>query len=837
MTSEGRHARTLALKETLRLYSPPGFLLTRLGKIVQVFGDAEEYLKTDSDLFSTNIVELVNDELKRVVAAGLERTSSSDKTTFERIIRLTDETGSHDLLIKIQPLKESAEISTFRLLTLEKSKPDEVVDKSEDNVHSLTDSDLTQILKGRIQKLEASNEELQATNEELTSSNKELLSTKKETSTLYEQIVTDLSEYVVRWRARDGIITYCNPSYAVGVDKTVSDLIGQSIHDVMDNHVNFGETLNKLSAPGEMLHFYTKRIGKDGEENISSGIMRALGDENGQITAYQATGVDVTENHRYQLALESLLQVDERVVDADHNPILEILNIGTRYFQLPCGFVSQFIDDVYHVQHVTNVSNNDDVLQVGDQISLEDSVFTPSSKDKVLVESQIGKSGRRSMKVWRGPSTVSEAINVAATISVRIITSNGEYGTLSFFGSNSLSGKIGEEQILFAKLLSRTVGYQLERSQQLENAMRRRQHYQQLYYQTPVMMCTVDDSTNLLEVNEEFLKKLGYAKNNVIGRSLEEFSPKGLLGDIRANGLIDNGIRKTPIDLLSNHGSVVRTELSAIQITELDSEETSYMLVLEDVTERDAALREVKHQKTELQASNQGLSQFAYIASHDLQEPLRKIRQFGELLDREYAEVLTGDGRYYLDVMTNASERITDLVQDLLDYSRTTNVKLVLKPTDLQQTLKEVLIDLDTHIEESNAQVTSNKLPIVIADSVAVNHLFRNLLSNGIKYQSPGNRPEISVIANCQESKTVIHFSDNGIGIAPDSEQRIYEPFVRLEKRTEYSGSGIGLAICKAVCDRLDWAIAYQSTVGIGTTFSVTIPRKTLSPSATAVGK
>ncbi len=662
----------------------------------------------------------------------------------------------------------------------------------------------------------------------------------KQTATLYEQVVTDLSEFVIRWSADDGVISYCNKRYADIVGKSMGELIGYPVDDVIPQQSRIQSEIETLVAPGQSARYYVTQVGKDGQKSVRSGIVRALGDESGRISTYQATGIDITEHNRYQQALEALLNVGEGALDSDHDPIVDIMNIGSDFFQLPCGFISQIVDDDLRIQHVTNVSPMDDVLLEGDHIPIAESVFTPGPDEELLIDTHIDRQDRRVMNFRRGPANV-ETISVVAFISTRIMTCNEPYGTLTFYGSHSMLKDFSDEQKTFAKLLSHTVGYQLERNRQLENAMRRRQHYQQLYYQTPVMMCTVDRSACLLEANEEFLSQLGYARHDVIGRSLDDFvvddsSPAATAATLRES-LKKSKLRKTPVDLGTVHGSLVRTELSAIRRTELDSDETSYLLVLEDVTERDFALGEARHQKEELQASNEGLSQFAYIASHDLQEPLRKIRQFGEMLDKEYTKELSGDGVYYLSVITSASQRISTLVRDLLDYSRTSNAQLALTPMDLQQTFKDVITDLDAQISDANAKVTSNELPTVIADKVAVSHLFRNLISNGLKYQAQDKTPELSVTASSQQSKTVIHFTDNGIGMSGDVDQRIFEPFVRLEKRSKYSGTGIGLAICKTVCDRLNWGISYQSNAGSGTTFSVSIPKKSLILSNSSFGR
>ena len=226
-----------------------------------------------------------------------------------------------------------------------------------------------------------------------------------------------------------------------------------------------------------------------------------------------------------------------------------------------------------------------------------------------------------------------------------------------------------------------------------------------------------------------------------------------------------------------------------------------------------------------LEASNSELEQFAYVSSHDLQEPLRKVASFCEILNEEYGDKLEGDGQVYIRYITDGARRMQSLVRDLLLFSRIQSQPEPLKPTKIQDCLDAAVANLDGAIEESKATIAHGKLPSVIADPRQLTQLLQNLVGNGIKYRGT-KTPMIEIGVREDGPKYIISVADNGIGIAEEYQEQIFGIFRRLHTREEYSGTGIGLAICKRIIDRWEEEIWVESAEGEGSTFYFTI-RKT----------
>lgn len=248
------------------------------------------------------------------------------------------------------------------------------------------------------------------------------------------------------------------------------------------------------------------------------------------------------------------------------------------------------------------------------------------------------------------------------------------------------------------------------------------------------------------------------------------------------------------------------------------------------VEERTFALQ---HFSNELKRSNRELQDFAFVASHDLQEPLRKIRAFGDRLHQSYSEVLGEQGADYVRRMQNASARMSKLIDDLLSFSRITTKAKPFLPVSLNKVAEEVIEDLEVAIQESGAQIDIADLPEIDADMFQMKQLFQNLLANAIKFRKPGVSPVITVTVEDGESAAAagpdlvtILFSDNGIGFDEVFLDRIFLPFQRLHGKSEYSGTGIGLAVCRRVAERHGGSLTATSKVGEGSTFILTLARK-----------
>ena len=242
-------------------------------------------------------------------------------------------------------------------------------------------------------------------------------------------------------------------------------------------------------------------------------------------------------------------------------------------------------------------------------------------------------------------------------------------------------------------------------------------------------------------------------------------------------------------------------------------------VLFRDITKRKEAEALLLQKVEELNRSNKELGQFAYVASHDLQEPLRMVASYTQLLSRRYKGKLDSDADEFIAFAADGASRMQRLIQDLLTYSRVGTKEKDLRDTSSEETLQQALVNLRGAIEESGAVVTHDPLPTVLADEMQLIQLFQNLVGNAIKYQNPGvPRVHISAAKNGGE-KWIFSVQDNGLGIDSQYFERIFGMFQRLHKREEFSGTGIGLAICKKIVERHGGSISVESQPGEGSTF------------------
>lgn len=246
---------------------------------------------------------------------------------------------------------------------------------------------------------------------------------------------------------------------------------------------------------------------------------------------------------------------------------------------------------------------------------------------------------------------------------------------------------------------------------------------------------------------------------------------------------------------------------------------------LEDIHDRKMMEGKLEDYARELVRSNSDLEQFAAIASHDLQEPLRKIITFGDRLRTSFAsrdEVRAGE---YLNRIQTATRRMQKFIQDLLHLSRVASQAAPFEAVDLQALVSEVISDLEDRVQKTGATITCESLPTLHADPLQMRQLIQNLLSNAIKFHRPGVPPEVFVTARGPESgRWELIVQDNGVGFEEEHLERIFKPFERLRGRSEYEGSGIGLAVCKKIVERHGGCLTARSEPGVGTRFIVNLP-------------
>ena len=327
-------------------------------------------------------------------------------------------------------------------------------------------------------------------------------------------------------------------------------------------------------------------------------------------------------------------------------------------------------------------------------------------------------------------------------------------------------------------------------------------------------------------MNPAGLKLLGArSEGELLGREIQEIvSPefrdlvRSRVDQVQEKGLSVPEIEEQFVRL---DGARVDVSVSAVPIDYQG--ETGILVFAEDISTRKKAEEELRRSHDELERSNTELQQFAYVASHDLQEPLRMVSSYMGLIERRYKGRLDADADDFIGYAVDGAKRMRMLINDLLEFSRVGTHGKTFGPVDCETLLSRVLDHLQLLIEDSGATITHDHLPVVIGDSAQLMRLFQNLIHNSLKFKSDFP-PLIHVSAEQWDGDWRFSFRDNGIGIDPQYADRIFAIFQRLHNRDEYPGTGIGLAICKKIVERHGGRVWFQSEQGKGATFFFTIP-------------
>jgi PAS domain S-box-containing protein len=347
--------------------------------------------------------------------------------------------------------------------------------------------------------------------------------------------------------------------------------------------------------------------------------------------------------------------------------------------------------------------------------------------------------------------------------------------------------------------------------------------YRGLLEAAPDAIVVVNNAGEIVLLNLQAEKKFGYHRDELVGQQVTNIIPEGF-----AERLVADDLRSAEDALAQQIGTGI--ELSArrkdgtefpieIMLSPLESAEGILVTAaIRDISVRKAAERHLLQTVEELNRSNEELGQFAYIASHDLQEPLRMVASYTQLLSRRYQGRLDTDADEFIAFAVDGASRMQRLIDDLLAYSRVGTKGQDPLPTSSEQALQQALLNLRGAIEESSALVTHDPLPTVLADETQLIQLFQNLVGNAIKYQNPGV-PKVHIAARNGGKKWIFSVSDNGLGIDPQYFDKIFGVFQRLHGRDEFAGTGIGLAICKKIVERHGGTISVESEPGKGSTF------------------
>ena len=374
-----------------------------------------------------------------------------------------------------------------------------------------------------------------------------------------------------------------------------------------------------------------------------------------------------------------------------------------------------------------------------------------------------------------------------------------------------------------------------EVKKQTANLQASEDKYKTLFYKSPLPKWIYDEETlDFLEVNDMAIRSYGYSREEFLSMTILDIRPEEdkdrLMKDVEDVRSNPGSYRDSQWRHIKKNGDIIDVDVTAYPI---DFEgHRARMVVVNDITDRRLYERQLRHLNTdlakrasELAASNSELERFAYIASHDLQEPLRMVSSFLQLLQKRYGGQLDNKADQYIHYAVDGAERMKALIMDLLEYSRVGTGKEGFGWIDTSIVLKEVGDIFREKIIDARARIDIGEMPRVLGDKVQLTQLFQNLLSNALKYHSD-QAPVIQIKAQEEPGHWQFSIADNGIGIDPQFFDKIFIIFQRLHNKSDYSGTGIGLAICKKIVERHGGRIWVESAPEKGSTFYFTIIKK-----------
>ncbi len=580
--------------------------------------------------------------------------------------------------------------------------------------------------------------------------------------------------------------------------------------------------LEDITRTGEKTEIDYRIITAEGEDKIVRGIAEGIQDESGTISRLYGTVQDITER---KIAEDQLHIQRDLALGVGGSSTLEdaaalsvfgalelsntdsggvfIFDTGKDLLRLLYseGFSAPFIEAVHELPRDTffwkELRNTNPLELWGDQ------------KDLAALNAATGEDLRYAVffpLAYRGKYF--GAIGVASHSRKR----------LQHFELNALSDLTAQiANVIWQK--------------KIEDALRHSENrYRGLYQSLMYGVTQTNENGYIIESNKAFRDMLGYTEDELRKLRYLDITPEKwhryeettVQRQLKEHGF-SNEFEK---EYYRKDGSILPVAMR-VWVTEIGPEaEPEFWAVIHDISERKESEQLISKAMTDLARSNEELKQFAYVASHDLQEPLRAMTGFSELLKERYGGNLDDKAREFIDFIIDAAGRMQQLINDLLSYSRLNTKRRRMEYTDVGEVLETVKLNLTSFIRERGGIVEASGLPAIYCDKQQITQLFQNLINNGLKYQSAGSTPKVTVAAAETEDAWEFSVTDNGIGMKGEFLEVIFQMFQRLHTKDEYKGTGIGLAICRKIVERHGGTIRAESRgENRGSTFSFTIPK------------
>ncbi len=684
---------------------------------------------------------------------------------------------------------------------------------------------LTEELQTSNEELKVSNEELQDTTEELRISNEELqqqgnelifinqILRKNEEDLRRHAALLDVSyEAIFSWDYDDGILSW-NQGAERLYGYNSEEAIGLISHELLKTQHprefnEFLETLDKdLMWTGELTH-----TTKYGQDIIVESRQQLIKNSLGKNIVIE-TNRDITERKRAEESLNQSRKLLYDIINGSPSAIF-VKDIEGRFL-----IINNKLEELLGVKNEEIIGKTDydiitremaDYYRVNDQKVLEEGKAISIEEEADLID------GHHTFIANKFP----------------IYDINGEP-----YGVGSISTDITER-----KLLEEVVRESEEKYRKLFMNMTEEVHFWKLVYNEDGSIKT----WRLVDLNPPAVKSWGKESDEIKGKNTDDIFGPGasehympVVEKIMTEGIpysyedyfpnLDKYFRFTSVPL---GDYFITTGADITDIKKFQEKLQSSNEELQSITEElQVANEELQNQQDELielvdklEVSNKELEQFAYISSHDLQEPIRMVTSFTQLLERRYKGKLDDDADDYIDFIVEGAHRMKYLIDDLLTFSRLNTQVNELKSVELEKVLNDVLSNLSVSIEENNAYITYDPLPTVIADKTQMMQVFQNLIANAIKFHGD-KTPVIHISVRKDEKEFKFSITDNGIGIDSEYQKQIFEVFKRLHTREEYPGSGIGLSVSQKIIRRHGGNIWLESELGKGSTFYFTIPK------------
>ena len=401
----------------------------------------------------------------------------------------------------------------------------------------------------------------------------------------------------------------------------------------------------------------------------------------------------------------------------------------------------------------------------------------------------------------------------------------GNFGrTITAKSRDEIGQLVGEFNLMAAQLKESYSGLERKVEERTEELRQSEERYRAVFEQSRDAIFIAQEGI-VVDTNQAAQNLFGFTREEAIGSKVgDRYADPSDQGKFREEIALHGSIKDFEVKLLKRDGTVMDCLLTASRQSDLDGTGVRRIQgVVRDITEHKAAHEALSRYSEDLARSNSDLQQFAYVASHDLQEPLRMVSSYTQLLARRYQGQLDADADEFIGYAVDGATRMQTLINDLLDYSRLGAPEKSFEAVDCNGLLDQIVADLRPNIEESRAEISYSNLPTLNADRSQVAQVFRNLIGNAMKFRGE-EPPRIRVSAGRLGAEWLFSVSDNGIGIEPEYADRVFVIFQRLVTREQYPGTGIGLAICKRIVENHGGRIWFESQPGKGTNFFFLIP-------------